>query len=108
MLEGRQRLQIAATALGNGTPVDTGGAGKDHAFYIETTNAVVSAGGVTLETARTATFTGVWQAITPEILPVQNAVLLVSYTGVLLAVRARVSTAITGGAAVTVEYASNS
>jgi hypothetical protein len=107
MLEGRQRLQIAATALGNGTPLDTGGAGQEHAFYIETNDAVVSAGGVTIETARSANFAGVWQALSPEILPVQNSVLVLSYTGVLLAVRARVSTALTGGAAVTVEYVAN-
>src|SRR5580765_8053825 len=106
MVEGCQRLQSAATALGNGTPLDCGGIGREHAFYIEATG-TVSAGGVTIETARTPTFTGTWQALAAEVVPVTNSVTLVSYAGVLLAVRARVSTAVTGGATVTVEYVSN-
>jgi hypothetical protein len=107
VVECRQKLQTAATALGNGTPVDTGGAGQEHAFYITASNATVSAGGVTIETAPSATFAGTWAKLALEILPVSNAVVLVSWSGVLLAVRARVSTAVTGGATVTVEYVSN-
>lgn len=108
MVECRQKLQDAATAAGNGTAVDAGGAGREHVFYIETSNATVSAGAVTLETARTTTFAGTWQPLGAAITPVSNTVILVSYTGALLAVRARISTAVTGGATVTVEYLSNS
>lgn len=107
MVEVRQRLLTTATAAGNGTPVDVGGAGRDHTFYIETSNGTVSAGGVTLETARSVDYTGTWQALGLAITPVSNSVIVVTWSGALLAVRARISTAVTGGAAVTVEYVAN-
>jgi len=105
MVEVRQRLQTTATAAGNGTPVDVGGAGREHAFYLEGIGAV-SAGGVTIETARSVDYTGTWQALAPEIAIAASTVQVVSYSGALLAVRARVSTAVVGGT-VTVEYVAN-
>jgi len=107
MLEARFKLQDAATTAAAGTAIDAGGQAQTHTFYIETSNATVSAGAVTLETARTTTFAGTWAPLTTAITPVQNAVSTFTYTGALLAVRARVSTSVTGGATVTVEYVAN-
>lgn len=94
-------LQSAATS-GNGNAWNCRGLAGEYSFSIETSNATVSAGAVQLEEAVTPDYTGTWQAIEDAITPVQNSVIVVKKRGAYGAVRARLSTAVTGGASVTV------
>ena len=103
-----QLLQDTQSDAGNGTAVALDGVSREIAFFIETSNATVSAGAVTLEHATSTTYAGTWQAIGSAVTPVQNSVIVVQATGCFLAVRARISTAVTGGAKVTVRLAGNS
>lgn len=96
-------LQSLATT-GNGTPAAISPAFGKHTFLIETSDATTSAGKVQCETAPTTDYTGTWAALGSEQTLVRNTQLLVQVVGVLAAVRARISTNITGGATVTVRY----
>jgi len=104
-VESRHILQNAATT-GNGTAVDTRQNGSEHTFYIAASG-TVTAGAVQIETARTTDYSGTWAAIGSAQTLASNTTLIVQATGCFMAVRARISTNVTGGATCTVEYVSN-
>ena len=89
---------------GTGTAINTGSIGHEHCFYVEWA-ADVTAGVVSLETARTQGYTGTWAVIDTESFEA-GATNVFSYAGALLAVRARITTTVAGGSdpGVTVEY----
>lgn len=97
----------SATTTGNGTvlaiPTDI----TNHIFYITASNATVSAGKVFCETSDDPAFGGTWAAIGSEQTLIQNTKLTVTFQGALAFVRARVSTNVTGGATVSVNYYGN-
>lgn len=95
------KLQSAATT-GNGTTVQLNGQGREVTFYLYGAG-TVSAGAVRCEEAHDKDYTGTWAAIgTPQTI-VSNAVIVVHATACAGAVRARVSTNVTGGGSVTVD-----
>lgn len=98
-------LQDAQTT-GNGTEVDAGGNAIEHIFYI-IGSAGVSAGAVQIETAHTKGYAGTWAAIGTPTTIVASSVLAVRVSGVYRALRARISTNVTGGT-VTVKLSSGS
>lgn len=103
--ESRHLLQNAATT-GNGNAVDTRQNGTEHTFYIVGTG-TISAGAVQLESARTTDYSGTWAPLGSPI-TVTSAANIVQITGCFLALRARVSTNLTGtNPTVTVEYVAN-
>ncbi len=83
---------------------------RHHNFLIRTTNATVSAGAVSIETSNDPNDANTWALIDPvesvanPVTPVAGTDILINYIGVLNFVRARISTAITGGATVQVQY----
>lgn len=104
--ESRHILQNAATT-GNGTAVDTRQNGSEHTFYIAAAG-TITAGAIQIETARSDDYTGTWAALGSAVTLTTNTTAIVQITGCLLAVRARVSTNLTGTTpSVTVEYVSN-
>jgi hypothetical protein len=105
MVEARYVLQNAATT-GNGTAKDLKGNGREHTFYLEPSG-TVSGGTVTLETARAEDYSGTWAVIAGPITMATGVTQVVHHTAALLAVRARISSNITGGGNVTVELVSN-
>lgn len=88
-------LQSAATT-GNGTPVQLNGRATDIVVYIEG-SAGVSAGAVTLEEAPTSDYAGTWAPIGSAVTVVASSVLATHISGAYMAIRARLSTNITGG-----------
>jgi hypothetical protein len=103
-VENRLVLQNAQTT-GNGSAIDARGNGREHTFYIVGAG-TVSAGAVQLETARTTDYSGTWAPLGAAI-TVTAAANVVQITGCFLALRARISSNITGGGSVTVEYVAN-
>lgn len=104
-VENRLLLQDAATT-GNGNAVDARGNGREHTFYIVGAG-TISAGAVQIETARTTDYSGTWAPLGSPI-TVTAAANVVQITGCFLALRARVSTNLTGTTpSVTVEYVAN-
>ena len=97
-------ILLSAATTGSGTPIDTLG-GTEHNFYVEWA-ADVTAGVVSLETARFKAYTGTWAVLDTDTFEA-GATNVIHVTGALKAVRARVTTTVAGGAApsVTVEYA---
>ena len=97
-------LQNAATT-GNGTAVDFEGQLRELAIYI-IWSAGVSAGAIQVETADATDYTGTWSALHPA--PVtftaskQDTVMI---SGILKALRARISTNIVGGTVTVKLYA---
>ena len=100
-MAGGFKLQSAATT-GNGQEIDMRGEEGSYALSIETSNATVSAGAVTWEEAPYVGYTGTWAEIMGALTPVQASIVTARFTGALNAVRARISTNVTGGATVTV------
>jgi len=107
-----QLLQSGATS-GAGVAVKLDGEVSRLAFYITTTDTTVSAGAITFEEAPSDTYAGTWAAMVSDsagsgaITPVQASTLVRKFNGPFGAVRARISTNITGGAAVTVDLFGN-
>lgn len=97
---------LDAVATGTSDAVGTNGRGREHVFYIYGTG-TVSAGAVQIEEAHSSGYSGTWDAVASPVTVVSNTVDVVRLTGCYGALRARVSTAITGGGAVSVEYFSN-
>jgi hypothetical protein len=93
LLSGASLIQ----AVGAGG-VTLGGA-RDVTIYVNTSNATVSAGVVTIEEADDAAYAGTWSVI-QAVTPVQNSNIAVHLSGVYKALRTRISTAVTGGATV--------
>jgi hypothetical protein len=97
-----QKLQSAATT-GNGLELTLNGQGREVTFYIYGTG-TVSAGAVQCEECHEAGYTGTWAAVGSAQTVVSGAVTAVHATGCVGAVRARVSTNVTGaGGSVTVD-----
>lgn len=104
-----ETLQDAKTT-GNGEILVIPPVIRRHIFYVRG-NGVIGAGAITFETASDPDYTGTWAALvnqltTPTANPltvVSNAELIYIFTGVLFAVRARISTTITT-TTVTVKY----
>src|SRR5258706_1800001 len=100
-------LQVAASATGPGTIIAIPSSFNRHNFLIRPA-ASITGGAVQIETANDPTDAGTWAPLTasPTSLTVGSVDILVAYTGLLNFVRARISTAITGGGApsVSVDY----
>jgi lipocalin len=90
----RQLLQNAATT-GAGLAVDLGGITRELAFHV-IWSAGVNAGQVKMETAFDVSYTGTWAPIATADF-VASTVQVVQATGAYRAVRARISTTVTGG-----------
>lgn len=89
-------LQSAATT-GNGTVVVAQNKIKNHSFYI-TGSAGVGAGAVTLETAPTPNYAGTWHGLAAAVTVAATTTKLTTISNSPLgAIRARVSTNVTGG-----------
>ena len=88
-------LQVTATT-GNGTAVDLMGTTREHTLYIKG-SAGVGAGAIQLETADDVAYAGTWAAIGSPVTVVASTELIVQKTGCFKALRARVSTTVTGG-----------
>lgn len=101
-----QLLQSAATT-GNGTIVTLNGEVRELTFYITADTGTVSAGVVTLEEAHDAGYAGTWSTIGTTVTPVSGSTIARHATGSFGAVRARISTNVTGGATVTVDVFGN-
>jgi hypothetical protein len=105
-------IQDAATT-GNGTHLGIPSSIKHHIFYVRGA-AGVTAGAITFETASDPDYTGDWAPLVNHLAtPTSNPLTVVAedeeiyvYEGTLAAVRARISTTISGGASpsVTVNY----
>jgi len=103
-------LQDAKTT-GNGKAIAIPSSIRHHVFYIKG-NGVIGAGAITIETADDPDYAGTWAALPSYTDPtlnanpitvVSSAEKIYSYTGALIAVRARISTTVTT-ATVTVTY----
>lgn len=98
-----ETLQSGVTALGNGTAYAVPANVVHHIFYVEGVGQV-TAGAVSLETATNPSYAGTWAPLVSQLAtPTTNPVVLASTTqkvfyfeGVLAAIRARVSTTVTG------------
>jgi len=97
-------LQTAATT-GNGLAYDLQGTIKNLSIYIEG-SAGVGAGAVQLETATDPAYAGTWHAIGSPVTVSASTQKLVQLAGVVGAVRARISTTVTGGTCSVFLYAS--
>lgn len=96
------KLQDAATT-GNGAVLALNGQGREVTFYIRGAG-TVSTGAVQCEECHDATYTGTWAAIGTAQTVVSGAVTVVHATACAGAVRARISTNVTGaGGSVTVD-----
>lgn len=107
MLGIHQKLQSAATT-GNGVAVQLDGTGRELVIYIYGAG-TVSAGAVQLEEAHDKDYAGTWAAIGSPVTVVADTVKTVRLTGCIAAVRARISTNVTGaGGSVTVDLFNHS
>lgn len=95
-----QKLIDAATASGTKGAVALDGA-RAVTVYVEGSNATVAGGVVTIEEASDPAFAGTWSKI-QDVTVVQNTSTGVHLPDVYAAVQARISTAVSGGATVTV------
>lgn len=108
MLGVEQTLLPALTTTGTGTGVDLKGVSRELVFWLTTTNATVSAGAVQFEEAPDPDYAGTWSPIGSPLTPVQNSVLTIRATGCFKAVRARVTSNVTGGATIEARVSGNS
>jgi hypothetical protein len=94
-------LQLNAVATGTGTAVDLGGVMRSLRAYA-TFAADVSAGVVTIEEAPSTSYAGTWAPIGTLSFVNGGCATLAQAAGGVLAVRARITTTISGGASPTV------
>lgn len=97
---------LDAVTTGTSGVVGTNGRGREHVFYIYGAG-TVSAGAVTIEEAHSSSYSGTWDAVAAAVTVVSSTVDTVRVTGCFGALRARVTTDVTGGGSVSVEYFSN-
>lgn len=90
-----QKLQTAATT-GNGVVKEFKGQPRELKFFV-TGSSGVSAGAVQVEEAPSATYAGTWAAIGSPVTVTADTTKSVAATGAFGAVRARISTTVTGG-----------
>lgn len=88
-------LQNAATT-GNGTAIDLGGQNREAAVYIIGSSGI-TAGAVTVETADVTDYSGTWATLAGPVTLAASTQNVVQVSGVLAALRARISTTVTGG-----------
>jgi hypothetical protein len=98
------RVLQQAQASGTGLAVDLNGV-QQLTVYV-TGNGAVSAGAVQLETAPNSTYTGTWAALGAAVTVVANAVAVATIQACPKAIRARITTPVTGGT-VTVQVVGN-
>lgn len=91
----RKVLHSAATT-GNGAVADFKGLCKNLTLYVDG-SAGISAGAVQLETASDPAYAGTWAAIGSPVTVTASTSKIVQQAGVFGAVRARISTNVTGG-----------
>ncbi len=102
MLLYRNTIQSAATT-GNGTAFDLNGELAKVTFYIKGAG-TVSAGEIQIEEAMTTTDAGFWAPLGSPVTVVSGSTETIHFEGAFLALRARISTTVTGsGGSVTVE-----
>lgn len=94
---GINALQVAATT-GNGQAMACPASAKEHSFYIFAASGVTG-GAIQIESADDPNFSGTWAPLGAPIAVVASTEIIFNYTGSLIAVRARVSTTISGGGA---------
>lgn len=104
----QETIMNAQTVNGTVSTVMLPGSALNHTFYLRSSASIT--GGVTLETAPTPDYTGVWSPLeaaidVATIGPAAAGTLKKSYTGVFGAVRARITTVIAGGT-LSVDYVS--
>lgn len=98
---------LDAVTTGTSGVVGNNGRGREHVFYIYGAG-TVSAGAVQIEEAHSGSYSGTWDAAASPVTVVSGTVDTVRLTGCYGALRARVSTTVTGaGGNVSVEYFSN-
>lgn len=100
-------LQSAATT-GNGSAADLKGQQRHATVYCEGSG-TISGGTVSIEEARSESYSGTWSVVAtvPAADVTGGAVKAVHIVGTFLAVRARVSSNVTGGGNVTVQLVAN-
>lgn len=100
-------LQPALTVnTGNGQAIACAARVKNHTIFI-TGSGTISGGTVTIEEAADPTFAGGWQTVTTAINATNataGAIIVTHFTQSSIALRARVSAAITGGGSIQVDY----
>lgn len=91
----------AGSTTGTGTPISIPVSAQDTNFYIKGTG-TISAGTLYLEEADDPTYTGTWSLIDDVDLTTvtAGAMIVVHVAGMLRAVRARFSVAVTGGGSI--------
>jgi hypothetical protein len=101
-----QTVVQSAVTTGNGTPLAIPASINNHKFTIEG-SAGIGAGAIQIESAATPDYTGTWSPVAggPITVPVSSQI-EVNFQGIFSALRARVSTNVTGGT-VTVTYVGN-
>jgi sucrose-6-phosphate hydrolase SacC (GH32 family) len=104
MIVASLKLQDAATS-GNGAAVDLRGEGSLHVFYVSGTG-TITAGAVQFETAKSPDYTGTWSPLGVAVAPVSSQEDAYAFAGAYRALRARISTAVTGGGSTTVKLVS--
>lgn len=88
-------MQSGATT-GNGTVIAVPSSFNQHSFYIKGID-IPSAGAVQLESADSSDYTGTWAPLAGGPVTVPDGEVLVQLVGVLMFIRARISTDITSG-----------
>lgn len=91
---------LVGVTTGTGTAFDLRGDVDNVTVYVTATG-TVSGGTVRIEEADDAAFSGTWSQI-QDVTPITNAVVAVHLTGAIAAIRARITSNITGGATVDV------
>jgi hypothetical protein len=98
-------LQPAGSTIGNGLAVAVVTQGKYHEFVVQGTG-TITGGTIILEEADNPSYTGTWSQIASitATTVTAGAESVTHVTGMLQAVRARISVAIAGGGSVLVTY----
>jgi len=92
----RMEVLQSAQTTGNGTAHDLTFVSDEWAIYVEW-SAGVSAGAVAIETALTKDYSGTWAPLGGVTATGASRVDVFAYSGATAAVRARISTTVTGG-----------
>jgi len=98
-------LQVASTTTGNGTAVVPGPRVKNHSVYIMGSG-TTSGGAISIEEATDPAYAGTWSVIQSvnASTVTGTAQSVVHFTASCRAIRARVSSNITGGGSIQVDY----